>query len=100
MEIVIAFILILLILLLILIFFKRNIKTFAGEIYELNYDSVTFVDLLDEIDQIKKQKIIEDNSIIEKVLNNRIVLFILWAVVIGLGILVVMWMAAMILMLR
>ena len=100
MEIVIAFILILLILLLILITFKRKIKNLAGEIYELNYDSVTFDDLLIEIDQIKKQKIIEHDSIIEKILNNRIVRFLLWAVVISLGILVVMWMTAMMLFLK
>jgi hypothetical protein len=100
MEIVIAFILVLLILLSILIFYKRKIKNFAGEIYELNYDSVTFDDLLVEIEQIKKQKIIDYDSIIEKILNNRIVIFLLWAVVISLGILVVIWMAAMMLFLR
>ena len=104
MEVYIAIILILSILLTILITFKRKVKTLASEIYELNYDSVTFVDLLDEIEKIKKQKINKEYHPIEKFLNHPVVQFlklpcvILLYVATGvLTILIAMFMATMLL---
>jgi hypothetical protein len=104
MEVYILIILILSILLTILINLKRKVKTFASEIYELNYDSVTFDDLLNEIDKIKNQKIIKEYHPIEKFLNHPIIQFlklpciILLYVVTGvLAILIAMFMATMLL---
>jgi 2-phosphoglycerate kinase len=104
MEVYIAIILILSILLTILITFKRKVKTLASEIYELNYDSVTFVDLLDEIEKIKNQKINREYHPIEKFLNHPVVQFLKLPLVIllyvttgVLTILIAMFMATMLL---
>jgi GTP-binding protein EngB required for normal cell division len=104
MEVYISIILILSILLTILITFKRKIKNLASEIYELNYDSVTFDDLLNEIDKIKKQKVNQEYNPIEKFLNHPLVeflkfpcLILLYLITIGLAILIAMFMATMLL---
>jgi len=73
MEIVIFLIIILLLLLSFLISFKRKVKTFASEIYELNYDSVTFESLLDEIKTIKKQHIINSENRLYRFFNHPII---------------------------
>lgn len=73
MEIVIFLIIILLLLLSFLISFKRKVKNLASEIYEMNYDSVTFDDLIDEIQTIKKQKFINSENKLYRFFNHPLI---------------------------